>query len=297
MRTHARRPLKFYLHQTQRSYIESFLTLINCEADGKLRAKHVLDYWNKPEYIYLGPDENMHNVMIEWIAAYSKFYQYKSGGAFISSKPGAGINHKEFGVTSLGINVCMEEVLKFLGIDPKKQTFTVKMSGGPDGDVAGNQMSNLHHFYPKTAKLLASIDVSGTIFDPQGLDLAIVTQLFHESKPLRFYPPEKLSEGGFLLDLGTKREQTAYAQQTLCYRKIGGKLIEDWLSGNEMNHLLRHNVHQVKADIFIPGGGRPRTLNENNAKDFLERSLTSDRPFDPHLPQGPHALPNGHFLQ
>ncbi|MBS0620965.1 MAG: NAD-glutamate dehydrogenase [Verrucomicrobia bacterium] len=259
-----------YLYQTQRSYIESFITLLNCEPDGTLRAKHIVDYWKKPEYVYLGPDENMHNAMIEWISAYSKYYDYKPGGAFISSKPGAGINHKEFGVTSLGVNVFMEEVLKYLGIDPTKQKFTVKMTGGPDGDVAGNQMHNLYRFYPKTAKLLATIDVSGTIFDPEGLDLEIINQLFLESKPLRFYPPENLSEGGFLLDTRTRREQTAYAQQTLCWRKKGGKLVQDWLSGNEMNHLLRHNVHQTKADVFIPGGGRPRTLNENSVKDFLD---------------------------
>ena len=261
-----------YLYQTQRSYIECFLALINCEADGTLRAKDILDYWKKPEYIYLGPDENLHNVMIEWIAFFSKYYNYKPGGAFISSKPGAGINHKEYGVTSLGVNVYMEEVLKFLGIDPTKQSFTIKMSGGPDGDVAGNQMHNLFRFYPKTAKLLATIDISGTIFDPQGLDLKIVNQLFLDSKPIRFYPPEKLNEGGFLLDTKTKREQSAYAQQTLCWRKKEGKLEQDWLSGNEMNHLLRHNVHQVKADVFIPGGGRPRTLNENNVKDFLDET-------------------------
>jgi glutamate dehydrogenase len=261
-----------YLYQTQRSYIESFLTLINCEGDGKLRAKHVVDYWNKPEYIYLGPDENMHNEMIEWIARYSKSCDYKPGGAFISSKPGAGINHKEYGVTSFGVNVYAEEVLRYLGIDPEKDPFTIKMTGGPDGDVAGNEIYNIYRFYPKTAKLLATIDVSGTIFDPEGLDLAIMTELFKESKPLRHYPAKSLNEGGFLLDTFTKREQTAYAQQTLCYRKIDGKLIEEWLSGNEMNNLLRHNVHQVKADIFIPGGGRPRTLNENNIKDFFDES-------------------------
>lgn len=261
-----------YLYQTQRSYIESFLSLINCDPEGKLLPKSIVDYYKKPEYIYLGPDENMYNPMIEWIAAYSKHYGYKPGGAFISSKPGAGINHKEFGVTSLGVNVYMEEVLKFIGIDPKTSAFTIKMSGGPDGDVAGNQMYNLYRFYPKTAKLLATIDVSGTIFDPVGLDLEIMTQLFKESKPIRFYPPEKLHEGGFLLDIRSKREQTAYAHQTLCWRKRNGKLIEDWLSGNEMNHLLRHNVHQVKANIFIPGGGRPRTLNENNFKDFLDET-------------------------
>jgi glutamate dehydrogenase len=261
-----------HLHQAQRSYIESFLTLLNCHPDGTLKAKRIVDYWKKPEYIYLGPDENMHNEMIEWIASYSKYYDYKPGGAFISSKPSLGINHKEFGVTSYGVNVYMEETLRYLGIDPTKDTFTVKMSGGPDGDVAGNQMMNLHRFYPKTARLLATIDVSGTIFDPEGLDLEEVAKLFQEQKPIRFYPPQKLSDGGFLLDTRTKREQTAYTQQTLCWRKIGGKLMEDWLSGNEMNYLLRHNVHQVKADIFIPGGGRPRTLNEANFKDFLDEA-------------------------
>lgn len=261
-----------YLYQTQRSYIESFLVLINCELDGTLKAKDIVDYWQKPEYIYLGPDENLHNVMIEWIAAFSKYYGYKPGGAFISSKPGAGINHKEYGVTSLGVNVYMEEVLKFLHMDPNTQEFMIKMSGGPDGDVAGNQMENLYNDHPQTAKLLATIDVSGTIFDPEGLDLAIMHQLFVDAKPIRFYPPERLHEGGFLLDTRSKREQSAYAQQTLCWRKQDGKLIEDWLSGNEMNHLLRHNVHHVKADIFIPGGGRPRTLNENNIKDFLDET-------------------------
>ncbi len=260
------------MYAAQRAYIESLMMLINCEDDGRLRAKSVLDLWRNPEYIYLGPDENMHNSMIEWIAEYSKNVHYKAKGAFISSRPHAGINHKEFGVTSLGVNVYMEEVLKFLGRDPFREPFTIKMTGGPDGDVAGNQMYNLYRFYPHTAKLLATIDVSGTIFDPKGLDLTILAQLFKESKPIRFYPPEKLNEGGFLLDLFAKREQTAYVQQTLCWRKREGKIQEDWLSGNEMNHLLRHNVHQTKADIFIPAGGRPRTLNETNVSDFLDEA-------------------------
>lgn len=261
-----------YLYQSQRAYIDSFMTLINCEPDGTLKAKDIVDYLKKPEYIYLGPDENMHNEMIVWIANFSKASGYKPGGSFITSKPGAGINHKEYGVTSLGVNVCMEEVLRFIKIDPAHETFTLKMSGGPDGDVAGNELLNLSRLYPKTAKLLALTDVSGTIFDPQGLNLSILEQLFRDVKPIRFYPPENLSEGGFLLDIRTKREQTAYAQQTLCWRKKGGKLVEDWLSGNEMNHLFRTNVHATQTDIFIPAGGRPRTLNDLNYKEFLDSS-------------------------
>ena len=262
------------LHETQRSFIDCLLPLINCDDDGTLRSKSILDYFKKPEYIYLGPDENMHNEMIEWISNYSMYYNYKPMSCFITSKPGAGINHKEYGVTSLGVNTYMIEVLKYLGIDPAKDPFTVKITGGPDGDVAGNQILNLYKYFPKTAKLLALIDISGTIFDPEGLDLKLLAQLFHEGKPIRHYPPEKFTTGGFLLDLFTKREPSPYVQQTLCYRKEEKGLTEEWLSGNEMNRLLKTNVHQTKSDIFIPCGGRPKTLRAANLKDFLDEKGT-----------------------
>lgn len=261
-----------YLYACQRSFVDSLMTLINCDENGTLRAKSVVDYWKRPEYIYLGPDENMFNDMIVWIANFAVRCQYKPGRSFMSSKPGAGINHKEFGVTSYGVNVYLHETLLFLGIDPEKDRFTIKISGGPDGDVAGNEILNLYKYYPKTAKLLALTDVSGTIYDPEGLDLKEMAELFHKALPIRSYPAEKLSEGGFLLDLRTKREESAYAQATLCWSKKKGKLIEEWLSGNEMNQLFRSNVHQVKTDVFVPGGGRPRTLNDANYTSYLDEA-------------------------
>lgn len=261
-----------YLYQSQRAFVDSLVVIVNCDPDGKIRARFIVDYWNRPEYIYLGPDENMHDSMIDWIANFSKKYHYKPGGAFISSKPLAGINHKEYGVTSLGINVYMHKVLEFLGINPNKEIFTVKMTGGPDGDVAGNQLLNLYRYYPHTAKLTALTDGTGTIRDDQGLDLSILKDLFYQAKGICFYPPEKLSPGSFLVIKGLKRFPSAYIQETLCWRKMGDRLIEDWLSGSDTNHLLRLNVHQTQTDIFIPAGGRPRTLNESNVKEFLTPS-------------------------
>ena len=259
-----------YLYQSQRNYVESLISLVNCEADGKLKAKQIIDYWKRPEYIYLGPDENMHDSMIEWIANYSQNQHYKPGMAFISSKPLIGINHKEYGVTSLGINVYMQHVLEYLGIYPEKQIFTVKLVGGPDGDVAGNQLLNLYHYYPDTAKVLALTDKTGTIYDEKGLDLSLLKDLFYQEKGIRFYPPQKLSSGGFLVDKEVKHYPTAYIQETLCWRKKGENLVEDWLSGSDMNHLIRYNVHQTKTDVFIPAGGRPRTLNETNIEEFFD---------------------------
>ena len=263
-----------YLYQSQRAFVDSLVTIVNCEPDGKIRARFIIDYWKRPEYIYLGPDENMHDSMIEWIANFSKKYHYKPGRAFISSKPEVGINHKEYGVTSLGINVYMHKLLEYMGIHPEKDIFTVKMTGGPDGDVAGNQLLNLYHFYPRTAKVIALTDGTGTIHDDQGLDLSILKDLFYQGKGICFYPPEQLSSGGFLINKNMKRYPSAYIQETLCSRKVGEQVTKDWLSGSETNHLLRLNVHQAKTDIFIPAGGRPRTLNETNIKEFLDSTGT-----------------------
>jgi len=172
----------------------------------------------------------------------------------------------------LGVNEYMEEVLTYLEIDPQTTPFTVKMSGGPDGDVAGNQIYNLYKFYPKTAKLVALIDGTGTVNDPEGLDLKIMSELFHGGKGISHYPAEALHDGGWLLDNTSKKEESSYQQLTLLNTKEKGKVVKTWLSGNETNEKLRHNVHKTKADIFIPAGGRPRTLSEYNYTDFLDKS-------------------------
>lgn len=257
------------LHQAQRAYVETLLSLVNCDEDGTLRTQDIVDYWKRPEYLYLGPDELMHDEMIQWIAEWSKKVGYKPGAAFISSKPVTGVNHKHYGVTSLGLHVYVDEVLRSLSINPHTDSFTVKMSGGPDGDVAGNEIVNLYHAYPKTAKLIALTDISGTIYDPKGLDLVILVDLFHKTQPIRHYPPERLSQGGFLLDRFSKRSETAYTQQTLLWRKEE-EVVQEWLSGSEMNRLYSHNVHTTPADLFIPAGGRPRTLNSANIQEFLD---------------------------
>lgn len=170
------------------------------------------------------------------------------------------------------LNVYMVEVLKYLGINPESDIFTIKMSGGPDGDVAGNQILNLYRYAPKTAKLLALTDGTGTIYDPEGLDLKTLVDLFYQEQGIHKYLPLLLHEEGFLVDKFTKRKQDAVAQETLCWRKQEGDVVEDWLPSNEMNHLLRSNVHHIQADIFIPAGGRPRTLNETNFYDYLDEN-------------------------
>lgn len=252
------------LYRAQKLFIASLLQLVSQNEE------NIVDYYGLPEYLYLGPDENMHDTMIEWIADYAKEVKYLPGIAFITSKPKIGINHKRYGVTSLGVNVCMQEVLSYLGVDPFKESFTVKMAGGPDGDVAGNQICNLEKYFPKTAKLITLIDVSGVIYDPEGLDLAYLKELFLQSKPIRNYPVEKLSSGGFLLDMRTEKKESVHIVKILCTKKIGESLQEEWLSGSEAQEILRTFVHRTPADVFIPAGGRPASLSKFTIGDFLD---------------------------
>ncbi|MBS0656124.1 MAG: NAD-glutamate dehydrogenase [Verrucomicrobia bacterium] len=259
-----------HLYRAQRIFIESLLVLVNCDENGELKEKAIIDYFTKPEYLYLGPDENMHDVMIDWIADYAKKIGYKPGTAFITSKTKTGINHKWYGVTSHGVNICMQEVLRFLKIDPLTMPFTVKMAGGPDGDVAGNQIRNLYRYYPETAHLTSLIDISGVIYDPQGLSLPLLEELFLGAKPIRFYPPDRLSEGGFLLDMRSEKREGVHILRFLCYRKKEGEVVEEWLSAAEAHQILRTWVHRLPADVFIPAGGRPGSLSASNIADFFD---------------------------
>ncbi len=257
-------PASTSLYRAQRLFVSSLLQIV-ASLDGE-----IVDYYGLPEYLYLGPDENMHDAMIEWIALYAKSIGYLTGKAFITSKPRIGINHKRYGVTSFGVNVCMNEALHYLGIDPTRERFTVKMVGGPDGDVAGNQIVNLGKYYPETAKLIALRDVSGVIYDPEGLDLQLLQEFFTETKPIRHYPPEKLSDGGFLLDLRSEKKEAVHIVKVLSMKKVGEHLREEWLSGSEAQEVVRNFVHKTTADVFIPAGGRPATLNHFNAHEFLD---------------------------
>lgn len=257
-----------YLYYTQKCFIRSLLELVNCFPSGMLKTRGIVDYYQRPEYIYLGPDENMHNSMIEWIADFSCSQGYAPGPVFISSHPKRGINHKEYGVTSLGVHTYMKEVLRHLKIGQNGAPFTVKMSGGPDGDVAGNCLKLLARDFPQSAKVVAITDVSGTINDPQGLDLGVLVDLFERQKPINAYPPEKLGVGGFLLDRFKTREGEDFSQETLCWRNDNNGVSRNYINNNEMHFLYRNNVHRTPADIFIPAGGRPRTLNEENVGDF-----------------------------
>ena len=227
-----------------KSMVDSFLDLLVVPEGGDgFVQPGIVDHLKREELIFLGPDENITPGHIMWIAARAELRGYKWASAFMSSKPGAGIAHKQYGVTSEGVIVFADEMLKTLGIDPKSEPFTVKITGGPAGDVASNVMKILMREYGDNAHILAMTDGHGAVYDPDGMDHAELTRLMDNGLRSSHFDPSKLQgEGAFVVS-----------------------------TEDEAGTRIRNNLHNtVRADLFIPSGGRPDTINMSNWKQFLD---------------------------
>jgi glutamate dehydrogenase len=224
--------------------VNAFLDLLVSDDEIHVeKASGQISFYGDQEIIYLGPDENVTNELIEWIPEQAERRRYPYAQAFMSSKPGAGINHKVYGVTSEGLNVFLDHTLKFLGIDPKTQTFTVKMTGGPDGDVAGNELKILHREYGDKSRVVAIADGFGAASDPNGLNWQELLRLVEAGEPISKFDRKRLSShpDAFVI-----------------------------LADTAENIRKRNELHfAIEADVFIPAGGRPYTVNEKNCSKFI----------------------------
>lgn len=229
--------------QAVRGAVNALLDLLVSKDESEEASASIVSYYDKDEIIYLGPDENITNDLIEWIPMQAQRRGYRYAAAFMSSKPGAGINHKEYGVTSEGLNVFLDNMLRNLGINPKTDRFTIKMTGGPDGDVAGNELKILHREYGENCRVIAIGDGFGAAQDPDGLNWKELIRLFKEGKAISEFNPKMLSkrDGSFVIKADSAE-----------------------------NIRIRNNLHfSAKSDVFIPAGGRPYTVNDKNWNQFI----------------------------
>ncbi len=226
-----------------KAFVNSILDLIT--PDEKTRAQ-IVDHLHHQELIYLGPDENITPKLIDWVVDRARRRGYPMPSALMSSKPGAGINHKDYGVTSEGVVVFLDTALRSIGINPDEDEFTIKITGGPDGDVAGNGIRILEREYGDHAKIVGIADGSGCGEDPDGLDHEELLRLFINGLPIADFDKSKLSTHGSVTS------------------------IED----PEGVH-LRNTLHdRIECDAFIPCGGRPATIHGGNWKKFLKEDGT-----------------------
>jgi glutamate dehydrogenase len=238
----------FVMRKSFKAFTDTILDLI---VDTEETNDMVKDYYGEPEVLYLGPDEQVIPEDLDWVIQRAKYREYVCPNAFMSSKPLAGINHKTYGVTSEGVNVFLDVALRDqMKIDPTSTPFTVKLTGGTDGDVCGNEILILYREYGDNAKVVGLCDHTGSLEDPNGLDSDELTRMVKASVPLSDYDTSKLSPEGRL-----------------------------HLVDNEEGLRMRNTMHnRVEADAFVPAGGRPNTIDINNWRQFLKEDGTPTSP-------------------
>ncbi len=256
------------LYKLQYGVANAFLDIFVTE-NGQAKDRRVVDYYGDDEPIEIGPDENMHDGMIEAIARLSQRRGYLLGIGIMSSKK-VGINHKEYGVTSTGVVAFAETAMsQVLGIDIRTERFSLKMTGGPNGDVAGNCLRIMLERCPAMEVRLV-LDGTAALFDHSGISRAGLTAIVL-TRDLDAFDPQYLGEGGFILYRSGVR--MAGLRQT--HRRVSrknGVLVEEWLEMDDFHREFDGLLFSVQADLFIPAGGRPETIDAHNWQLFLDGS-------------------------
>jgi glutamate dehydrogenase len=259
-----REQLAQQLHKLQWGLANAFLDIFVTEG-GRAKDPRVVDYYGEEEPIELGPDENMHDQMIEAIAELSVRRGYLLGSGIMSSKK-VGINHKQYGVTSLGVVTFAEIAMSEQGIDIRRDAFSVKLTGGPNGDVAGNGLRLLLERCPRVSIRLV-VDGTAALVDPAGLDRDALSRIVLRADADGF-ETECLSPGGFVLYRNARRTEGLRELYRRVERTASG-LREDWVTADEFHREIDALLFAIPADLFIPAGGRPETIDKDNWRLFL----------------------------
>jgi glutamate dehydrogenase len=227
----------------------AFKKYINGLLDLCLPDESIVDHYGKEVILFLGPDEGTADLM-EWASERARKMDYPYWKAFSTGKPieMGGIPHDLYGMTTNSVHQYVLEILQKTG---KKETAITKvMTGGPDGDLGSNEI------LISKDKLLAIIDGSGVLYDPKGIDRAELKRLATQRTMVEKFQRRLISPKGFLVRI---KDQDVVLPD-------GEKV----LSGLEFRNMF-HLHPKFKADLFVPCGGRPASVNINNWSKYIDK--------------------------
>jgi glutamate dehydrogenase len=226
-----------------KKYIDGLLDLM-------LPSPAVVDYYGNQIILFLGPDEGTAELM-EWAALRAKSRGYVFWRAFSTGKPSSmgGIPHDVYGMTTASTHQYVLESLRKLGL--REENMTKVMTGGPDGDLGSNEI------LISKDKMLAIVDGSGVLYDPEGIPRKELHKLARARRMVEHFPKELLSASGFMVHVNDHDITLPHGE------KVG--------SGLEFRSTF--HLHPLfKADIFVPCGGRPASININNWTSYVSEN-------------------------
>ncbi len=227
----------------------AFKKYINGLLDLLLPDENIVDHYGKEVILFLGPDEGTADMM-EWASERARIFDYPYWKAFSTGKPVSkgGIPHDLYGMTTNSVHQYVLEILKKAG--RKESKITKVMTGGPDGDLGSNEI------LISKDKILAIIDGSGVLYDPKGIDREELKRLAKKRVTIDQFQRNLISSKGFLI---TIKDQDAVLPD-------GEKV----LSGLDFRNTF-HLHPKFKADLFVPCGGRPASVNINNWSQYIDK--------------------------
>ncbi|KAM9956355.1 hypothetical protein ACTFIR_003068 [Dictyostelium discoideum] len=216
-------------------YIDGLLDLL-------LPNHEIVDHFAKPEILFLGPDEGTADFM-NWASSHAKDRGAHFWKAFTTGKSlsRGGIPHDLYGMTTRSIHQYVLGTLAKLGRN--EADCTKFQTGGPDGDLGSNEIKI------SKDKTIGIVDGSGVLLDPQGLNRDEIGRLASKRQMARYFDKSKLSPQGFFVDVAENDVKLP-----------NGEIVESGL-------IFRNNFHLnplCNADIFVPCGGRPESVQLTN---------------------------------
>eukprot|EP01006_Ploeotia_vitrea_P032062 TRINITY_DN64339_c0_g1_i2.p1 TRINITY_DN64339_c0_g1~~TRINITY_DN64339_c0_g1_i2.p1 ORF type:complete len:1027 (-),score=129.24 TRINITY_DN64339_c0_g1_i2:148-3228(-) len=219
-----------------KKYIDAFLDVLLPGTTG------VVDLLGKEELVFFGPDEGTADLM-DWAAIHSKKRGYGIWKALTTGKSVAlgGIPHDTYGMTTNSVHTMVLGVLDEMGL--KEEEITKFQTGGPDGDLGSNEI------IISKDKTIAIVDKSGVIYDPAGLNRDELMRLAKSRKDISTFDITCLGQGGFKVLVGDTN-----------IKLPTGEFVE---SGEIFSN--NFHLHPLStADLFVPCGGRPESVNVKN---------------------------------
>jgi glutamate dehydrogenase len=151
----------------------------------------------------------------------------------------------------------------------REQDVKKMQTAGPDGDLGSNEI------LLSADKTVGMVDGSGVIYDPNGLDREELIRLAKIRSPLSGFDESKLSSQGYKVLLEEKdRKLPSTLKNVIKLCKMLGDADRQYLPGGEIipdGTELRNKFHfRVKADIFVPCGGRPAAIDIGNVANLID---------------------------
>jgi glutamate dehydrogenase len=134
------------------------------------------------------------------------------------------------------------------------------------------------------AELRLILDGTAALVDPGGADRGELSRILLK-QDLDAFDPRALHPGGFML-FRSRTRKDGLRQLHLRVTRTGRGLKEEWISIDEFSRAYGSLPFTVEADLFIPGGGRPETIDGRNWEQYL---LADGRPSSRAIVEGANS--------